>query len=150
MRLSAQAGRLRRPGSVRGPGFTLLEMILGLTIMAILLGAMVASIAIATRCVDDQSGPAAQTMTAAGALEEINADLSLALRFTERTPGAVTFVVPDRNGDGADETLRYAWSGPPEYQLTRQYNGGPAVVVAEDAQHFNLAYGLKTVTPPPE
>ena len=58
------------------------------------------------------------------ALVELLADLEFALAFSEKTDHALTFTVPDRDGDFISETIRYAWSGTPGDPLTRQYNGG--------------------------
>lgn len=115
--------------------------------MAILMGGMVASISIASRSLDDGAGPAGRTLAAAGVLEELNADLALAVSFSERTPTAVTFTVPDRTGDGQPETIRYRWSGEPDCRLLRQVNGEAEVTIAQDVRYFNLTYCLKTVSP---
>jgi hypothetical protein len=66
-------------------------------------------------------------------------DLQTAKSFTERTATAVTFTVPDRDGDNIDETIRYAWAGTPGDPLTYQLNGGTATTLADDVQQFNLA-----------
>jgi len=138
--------RARRggPGAV---GFTLLELTLSVAVLAILMGTMVSSIVIASRSLDDGATQAGQMLTGADALEQLNADLASATDFAERTATATTFTVPDRTGDGLPETIRYRWSGPPDGQLLRQVNGGPAAVLAEDVQHFSLSYHVKTVAP---
>lgn len=128
-------------------GHTLIEIVFSVAIVTVLMSAMVASIAIASRSLDDGTSPTGRVRNAAAVLDEINAEMSLAVSFSERSADAVTFTVPDRDGDQADETIRYAWTGGPDYRLTRQYNGGAAAVVAEDVRHFALTYGLKTVAP---
>lgn len=140
------AGHCRRRGGPRGSaGFSMIEMLLGAGIMAVLMGTMVISLAVASRAVDDGAGPAGQTRRAAEIVEEIDADLAMALSFAERTPEAVTLTVPDRDHDGKPETIRYSWTGPDDGRLLRQVNGGPAVAIAENVRHFNLTYQLKTV-----
>jgi type II secretory pathway component PulJ len=125
--------------------FTLIEMVMGLAMTAVLMGAMVASVAVASRSIDPSGSPAGRTVQAAGVLEQIEADLALAMSFTEQTATAATFTVPDRNGDGAPETIRYYWMGAADGRLMKQVNAGSAAVIAQDVQQFNLTYMLKTV-----
>ena len=122
-----------------------MEMLLSVSIMAVLLGAMVMSISVASRAIDDGTGPVAQTRRGAEVVEQVNADLALATAFSERTDRAVSFSVPDRDGDGNPEAIRYSWTGPEDRQLLRQINDGPAVAIAQDVGHFGLNYREKTV-----
>ena len=147
MRFPGTEHRCRR-GVRRGPaGHTMIEVLLSVAIIATLMSVMAVSLAIASRALDSGAGPGGQTRRAGEVIEEIDADLALALSFTERTATAVTFTVPDRDGDSNPETLRYSWTGSPENELLRQVNGGVAVTIAEDVQHFNLTYRLKIVDP---
>ncbi len=81
------------------------------------------------------------------AIQMITLDLSLATALSQQSAEAVTLVVPDRNGDGQPETIRYSWSGTPGDPLTRQVNGSPAAIIAEDVHLFSLTYLLKTLSP---
>jgi len=124
-------------------GMTLLEVVISITIISVLAGAMMSVMLIASRSLNAAEGPFARTADAADAAQQVTSDLRLAKQFLERTDRAVTFTVPDRDQDGQDETIRYAWSGTSGDPLTCQTNGGPAVPVAEDVQRFDLAYLLK-------
>ena len=86
---------------------------------------------------------------AAEVLDEVMTDIHYALDFSERQPNAVTFTVPDRNGDSLPETIRYAWSGISGDPLTYEQNGGPPATIAEDVQQFNLDYLERTMGPSP-
>jgi type II secretory pathway component PulJ len=130
--------------AAKAGGFTLIELVMGLAMTAVLMGAMVATVAIASRSIDPGGSPAGRTVQAAGVLEQIEADLALALGFTEQTATAATFTVPDRNGDRVPETIRYCWMGPSDGRLMKQVNGGTAVAIAQDVRQFNLTYLLKT------
>jgi hypothetical protein len=127
-------------------GYTLLEMVLGISVSAVLMTAMAASVAFVTRSVGNSDGPTDRVIRGADVLETINADLATALSFSERTATAVTFAVPDRDGDSQPETIRYSWTGSPNYQLTREYNGAAATVIAEDVRAFDLAFHLRTIS----
>lgn len=137
------------PGQRRLPAFraglTLVELAASLAILGVLLVACGSAIVLTTRANDAAvtlSGPDAQ-----GVADRIAADLRMATSFSERGAAAVTFTVPDRDGDGSPETLRYAWSEDPADPLTLEYNGAQAVTIAEDVQHFCLSYLLRTVPP---
>ena len=145
MRAHGAGHRCRPSARQSATGHTLIELLLSVAIMAVLMGAMVISLAVASRALDDGAGPAGQTRRAAGIVEDMDADLAMALSFTERTAQAVTFTVPDRDGDGKPETIRYSWAGPDDGRLLRQVNGGPAVAIAQDVRHFGLTYQLKTI-----
>lgn len=71
-------------------------------------------------------------------MTDLLADIQLAQSFSENTTTAVTFTVPDRNGDNNPETIRYAWSGNAGDPLTRQYNSGAVVTVAENVHTFHI------------
>jgi hypothetical protein len=130
---------------------TLVEMVVSLTIVSILLGACGSVMLLASRVMGiSAAGPAVSRAVADAAADQVAADLQMALQITERTATAVTFTVPDRNGDSTPETLRYAWAGAGS-PLTRQYNGqpAPAASMAENVQLFRLDWPLKTAGPPP-
>lgn len=120
-----------------------------MSIMAIVLGGMTSSIIIASYVVDDGKDPATKTADAAEVLTDITAELGWALQFRELTNTAVTFTVPDRDGDGLPETIRYAWSGQAGEALTRDYNGEGEEDVIKEVDRFALASLKRTLTPPP-
>lgn len=131
---------------------TLVEMVVSLGITSIILCACGSVMLITNRAISiSAAGPVVSTALANAAADQVAADLKMALQITERTATAVTFTVPDRNGDSLPETLRYAWAGPGS-PLTRQYNGQPvpAAVVADNVQLFNLDWLTKTVGQPPQ
>ena len=140
---------MRRPGNNASAGLTLAELVVTLAIVSTLLTAMGSVIVIASRAIDSGAGPLACKSTAGTAVAEVVADLQMALGFTERTATAATFTVPDRDGDGSPETIRYAWSGTQGDPLTRAVNGGAAVVLADDVHQFDLTYLTKILTPLP-
>ncbi len=129
--------------------FTLIEVLVSIAIMAVLVTGIASAIVLATRAADGAGQPAALA-DATRVIDQMTAELAVALSFSERTNTAVTFTVPDRDGDEAPETIRYAWSGVPGDPLTRTYKGGEATAVADNVHQFNLTYLLKTLTPAAE
>jgi prepilin-type N-terminal cleavage/methylation domain-containing protein len=137
---------IRSPRSASA--FTLIEMLISLAIMAVIAAALGATIVLASRALDQQAGPGASTVAARRASDRLLGEVAVATAFSERTASAVTFSVPDRDGDGTPETIRYAWSGVAGEPLTRQFNDGVPDVVAEDVRQFDLGYLVRTVDPP--
>jgi prepilin-type N-terminal cleavage/methylation domain-containing protein len=130
-------------------GFTLVEMLISLTIMTTIAAALGSTIVLASRALGTDSGAASSTVATRRAVDRMLAELTEANGFSERTSTAITFTVPDRDGDGVPETIRYAWSGTAGAPLTRQYKGGAPDAVAADVQKFDLTYLLRTLDPPP-
>jgi len=126
-------------------GHTLMEVLISTAIVSIVLGAVVSTMVVAARAVDD--APAKAVSQAGDATNDVTTDLSLARSVTERSEHAITVSVPDRDGDGQSETIRYSWSGTAGDPLLREYNGGAARVVAQDVHKFDLSYLTTTVQP---
>jgi Tfp pilus assembly protein PilW len=134
------------PTHARG-GFTLIEAVLGTAIAVIILAGIVGVMFIAYQGLSSGADKADRMSRQSRAIQMITLDLSLATALSEQSAEAVTLVVPDRNGDGQPETIRYYWSGTPGDPLTRQVNGSPAAVIAEDVTLFSLTYLLRAVSP---
>ena len=120
-------------------GHTLIELVVAMTSATALMAGMGGTIYIASRALDDGGSNAVRKVKDTEVLRELMDDVKFAQSFSERTDTAVTFTVPDRDGDSLPETIRYAWSGTPGDPLTYEYNGSAPSVVAEDVQHFNLS-----------
>src|SRR5438045_291624 len=118
---------------------TLVELVMSTAITSIILLACTSVVTIATRSMNNGARTAAvQGVSGRTAADQMADDLKLALSFTEQTATAVTFTVPDRNGDGQPETIRYAWAGAGA-PLTRQYNGGTIVNIVPSAQNLGFS-----------
>jgi len=122
-----------------------MEAVVSVGVTGALMGGIVSVMSIATTAAYNNTEATESTYQARDVVSQVTTDLSLAQSFSQRTATSVTFTVPDRDGDGTPETIKYAWSGNAGGSLTRKYNSGAAVVVAEDVHHFNLGYITKTV-----
>lgn len=126
--------------------FTLTEMLLSLTIIAIIMGALGSVVALAGRALSTAStGLTPTAATARTAVDMVTSDLQVATTITEQTATALTFTVPPRGADVSPETIRYAWDGVSGHSLTRQYNGGAAASIADNVTSLNFTYLTKTV-----
>ena len=127
-------------------GFTLIELTLSVAVTSILLVAIGSALVLVARALPDEASPADRVIRAGQAMRDIGEDLQVARYLTERSATAVTISLPDRNGDGVPERVRYAWSGTQGDPLTRQYNGGTAYTILDNVHQLNLTYNHKNVT----
>jgi hypothetical protein len=141
-------------GRRRRAGVSLLELNQSLAVTSVLLGGVAAALVLASRSVEAIPAPAERASKAAEAAREIAADLMLATSAPLRTADRVQVTVPDRDGDGAPESITYAWrrvSGPPSAPgapgdpIVRTYNDGPATIVLDAADRFDLSYHTRSV-----
>jgi hypothetical protein len=124
---------------MRRSGLTLIEMVVALLSSGVLVAGLAGALYLSTQAIPPIENITKKNTRAATVLYDLMSDIGMALSFSERTTKAITFTVPDRNGDNLVETIRYAWSGTAGDPLTYQYNGGPAINMAEDVRVFNLA-----------
>lgn len=135
---------------VRRRGFTLAELVVSVSVLSVLMGGLASAMVIATKAMDGGSTRTARSVRAAHVMARVNEDLSFAISFSERTPTAATFEVPDRDLDGLPDVIRYAWSGVAGDPLTVEYNNsGNPRTIAENVHDFDLSYLLVTRDPPP-
>lgn len=139
-----RGGRAGAGGGFRA-GFTLLELSLSLVIVATIAIGLGSAVVIASRAVPVEDAPSRRIIENQRALDRMALEMSEASFFTERGATAVGFVVPDRDGDGDPEHIRYAWGGSAGQALTRSINGASAIGVIDDVSDARLAYATRTV-----
>ena len=127
-------------------GLTLVEMLISISIISLLLGALASTVLLATKAIPDPDDPGLQALAAVRVTEHMLQELQEALNVNVATATSVEFTVADRDSDNNAETIRYAFSGTAGDPLTRQYNSGAIVNVLDNVQEFNLQYMTKTVT----
>ena len=128
------------------PGFTLVELLIGIALTTIIAVGIGSSMLIASRAIPDADNPANATLAAGEAAQQLTAELQYAISINNRSATMIEFTVADRNNDEVDETIRYEWSGISGDPLTRQYNGGAVVNLLEAVHQFDLSYDLHTIS----
>lgn len=121
--------------------FTLIEVVTSLAISSILLVAIGSAMVLAGRAMPASDGPGAAVLSTAAVMDKIAAELQYAIQFCDRTNRSIEFTIPDRDGDGQAESIRYTWSGVAGAPLFRRYNGGTASQLLPSVQSiaFNCA-----------
>ncbi|UCD48763.1 MAG: prepilin-type N-terminal cleavage/methylation domain-containing protein [Phycisphaerales bacterium] len=132
--------------SVRRDGFTLIEMVMTVAIMAVIMLGLGSAMIIAGHAVPGADNPAVAGIAAAEAAEQIATELQYAVSVVDSNATVIEFTLADRDGDDVAETIRYAWSGNPGDPLTRQYNAGPVQTLLTDVSAFDFSYDLATTT----
>jgi Carbohydrate binding domain len=117
-------------------GYMLVELMVAMVGASVLMVGLSSTIFIALKATDTSNTPTSATIEGNAALTDLLSDLEFALSITEQTANAITFTLPDRDGDSNPETIRYAWSGTPGDPLTRQYNGGAVATLTENVHVF--------------
>jgi len=134
--------------SFRRSGYTLIELLVSSALGAVLLGGMGSAVYVASQAMDIDQGASAQRASNARIIDQILRDVRHATAFSERTATAITFTVPDRDGDGQPETMRYAWSGTPGDPLTYQLNGVSGDNLAADVTSLDFSFITRTMVAP--
>jgi type II secretory pathway pseudopilin PulG len=112
-------------------GYTLVEVLVSSISMGVLMVGIASAVLLATQAVDDGQKSFGTIRRTTSAMDEFIRDMGCALSFQTDANGAWVLTVPDRSGDGQEETIRYTWSYVAGDPLTRELNGGtPSVVLA--------------------
>lgn len=135
--------RRQRP---RTRAFTLVELVVALAVMAIIMTGLGSAVLIASHALPDDQNRATAITDAAAVADQIVEELRSALWIRQRSGKMIFFSVPDRDGDGNSERIRYSWSGNAGDSLLRQYNGGSPVAVLENVQDFALDFDIVSVS----
>jgi hypothetical protein len=135
--------RHRRANPRRG-AYSLLELVICLVILAIIFAAVESAVRVTARVIPDGRSMPSATALGAQALDAITQDLTFATAVNpaRMSAGDLEVTVPDRNGDGTAETVRYRWAGLGA-AVTRQVNGGAVVPVAANVAEFTLAFDTR-------
>lgn len=125
-------------------GFTLVEMIVATGIMAMLMAAVGSALVVASRSVPASGSPETKTAVAMAAVREMTSEIAQAVSVVSASATGITFMVPDRTGDGVAETITYTVAGTPLVIVTRKFNDGEAVPIADGLASAAFSYGLGT------
>lgn len=135
-------------GTLCRAGFSLIEMVVSLSVMSIVFLAMGSVMLLATKAIPAADAPTHQTLDTADVLRQFAAEIETAKTILSATPTGIEFTVPDRNNDASDETIKYGWSGTAGEPLFRQCNGGATVAVLPAVYEFDLSYIASSGTQP--
>ncbi len=137
---------MRRNG--RRSGVTMLELMVTLPSATVLIGAMAMCITIMMRAKSQDDTLFRSTYELSNAATQIASDIESAVSHVSSSTTHMEFVVPDRNGDGLPEQMRYEWGGTTGANANKilwKYNQGPLSVLFDDVGAFELQASTVTV-----
>jgi hypothetical protein len=131
-------------------GYSLLEMVVSLSVSSLLVTGMTSSMYLAMKSNDVGIGPFRPINNASDAVLNLDRELTYATTiFTSvNSAKAIEFQLPDQTGDGAAETVRYQWSGTAGDPLQRIFNNGTPEVILSGVQLFRLDPQVQDLTSP--
>lgn len=91
--------------------YTLVEMVVSLGILSLVLGSLASITVLMTRALPSSSDPATSVMSAERLAALFASDVETATSFSLVGETQVNFTVPDRDDDGVEEKVSYAWAG---------------------------------------
>ncbi len=120
-------------------GFTLLEIVISLTIMSVLVVAMGSALLVASRGMPDPDSPLSEKISSARMIDQIAGELQYAFTVNYASATSIEFII-ERNGTPV--AVKYSWSGLEGDPLVRQYDGGTPINVLHGVTEFNLKYEI--------
>ena len=134
--------------SRRRSGVTMMELIITLPTATVLIGAMAMCITIMMRAKSQDDTLFRSTYDLSSAATQIASDIEMAVTHVSSSTTHIEFVVPDRNGDGLPEQMRYEWGGATGANANKilwKYNQEPLSVLFDDVGTFDLQKGSVSV-----
>jgi prepilin-type N-terminal cleavage/methylation domain-containing protein len=132
----------------RAGAFTLIEMVVSLSIISVVFLAMGSVMVLASKAVPVPNSSTGLALDAAELLQQFTSELEVATAVSVATDKGIAFTVPDRDGDGSDESIVYLWGGVSGGSLVRQYNGGTLVNIVPAVYEFSIVYDTVPVPQP--
>ena len=131
-------------------GFSLIELVIGSVIALVVMLAAGGTLHLMTRGAASLQASAQLATDASVAMTRLRRELGAAVTISSLSASYITFTHPDLNGDGADDTIRYEWSGTAPSPLLRRVGAGEAVPLVDNVTQFTLSYETNQVTTPGE
>lgn len=125
-------------------GFTLLEVIISSLLLTIVVSAASALLFVTARAVpagDDAVVGATETLRA---MDMLASELTFATSLNVTGATEVDFIIRDRDNDGSDDVIRYAWAGTAGDPWTRTLAGHHPETVVGSLQSLAITYEIST------
>ncbi len=130
---------LPHPTSREAQAFTLIEMMVSLSILSIVFLAMGSVMMLSAKAIPAPDAPTNHLVSAAEVLDQMASELQTATSVSVATDKGIAFTVPDRDGDDIEESIVYLWGGVQGTGMVRQYNGINTTPLPS-VYAFNLIY----------
>lgn len=120
-------------------GFTLIEVVLALSVLGIVLAALGSVLTLSLRALPNRGDATEQPLIVARVLEQMSDDIQSAKKIAS-TSSTLTLTIPDRDANGSDEVIEYAWGATRGAALRRRVNSGSwtTVIASVSSAAFNV------------
>ena len=118
-------------------GYSLVELLVASASAAMLMGGLASALFLSGEALAPDH-VSINASDASRVLATLRDDLRHATRITQLSGTSATFYTADRDGDGQQEKLRYAWSGEAGAPLVFEYNDGGEQTLITSVQTFEL------------
>ena len=142
----------RARSTTRARGFSLIEMVLSLSLVGMVLASLGTMLAFSMQTVPQADDAVVRITDAALPFNIMNEEFGAATSITSVSSTQIVFQLADRTGDATPETVTYSWSGTPGDPLTRDINSEGAETVLSDVRSLAFeadvtSHTLHTITP---
>lgn len=121
----------------RRGGFTLVELITSLVVTSILMLGLSSVLLVGSKAVPSGNEQIHAEAACASVLEDMAGDLMLATGITLASKQDIIIGVPDRDGDGSKDQIRYTFDSDAE-TIKRTWNSNEAVTVLSNVSAFSV------------
>lgn len=133
---------IRPVRSSRAGGFSLIEMVLSLTLVGLVLASLGSVLAFSMGAAPKPDDPSSRLQETQFPLSVMNEEIASATSFTSIASHKIIFEVADRTGDASPDTITYSWDGTPGSPLLRTVNASTPVAVLDEID--DLAFTATT------
>ncbi|MFI4855773.1 MAG: type II secretion system protein J [Phycisphaerales bacterium JB065] len=113
-------------------GFSLIEMVLSLTLVGLVLASLGSVLAFSMGAAPKSDDPSSRLRETQFPLSVMTEEIASATSFISIATQKIVFEVADRTGDASPDTITYSWDGTPGSPLLRTVNADDAVVVLDE------------------
>lgn len=118
--------------------FTLIELVIAMSLMLLVAGVLASIITIAGRAAESPESRTSRSLATSRLLTQILDELSLATTVDSISTNKIEFTLADCTGDGRADAVSYAWGGPGT-SLIRTLNGVDTTI-AESVEEFGVVF----------
>lgn len=98
---------------------------MAMAVSALVLGSLVSLIFVVARATPSNASGAVSQLAAHAGLDLLATDIATATAYTLADSDSLVLTLPDRDGNGQPDSVRYDWSGSPGAPLLRQFRPSP-------------------------
>ncbi len=121
-------------------GHSLIELMVALPLMALVVGGAGSLFFVFSQTRQLSDGLLDAKLDSLQTSQQVLELIQQATSIAEFSPQSFEFLTQDRDGDGATDSIRIAWSGQTGTPMLMSVNGQPETILADNVQNFSLQF----------